>query len=46
MDAEAKQLDIIRSEQAAFAHSFNRVEKRITALEEKDTGWRIRDKKE
>ena len=35
MDAEAKQLDIIRTEQAAFAHSFNRVEKRITALEGK-----------
>ena len=36
MDAEAKQLDIIRSEQAAFAHSFNRFEKRVTALEEKE----------
>ena len=46
MDAQAKQLDIIRIEQAAFSHAIDRHEKRITALEEKDTGWRIRDKKE
>jgi chromosome segregation ATPase len=45
MDAQAKQLDTIRIEQAAFSHAIDRHEKRITALEEKDTGWRIRDKK-
>ena len=32
MDAEAKQLDIIRSEQAAFAHSFNRFEKESNSI--------------
>ena len=36
MDAEAKQLDTIRSEQAAFTHALNRLEKRAIILEEKE----------
>jgi len=46
MDAQAKQLDIIRTEQAATNAALLRHEKRITALEEKDTGYRVRDKME
>jgi chromosome segregation ATPase len=36
MDAQAKQLDVIRIEQAAFSRTIDRHEKRITALEEKE----------
>ena len=43
MDAQAKQLDIIRTEQVATNAALQRHEKRITALEEKETGYRIRD---
>ena len=46
MDAQAKQLDIIRTEQVAFNSVFNRLEKRVTNLEEKQTGYRIRDAEE
>jgi len=45
MDAQAKQLDIIRTEQAATNAALLRHEKKITDLEEKDTGYRVRDKK-
>ena len=44
MDAQAKQLDIIRTEQAATNAALLRHEKRISALEEKDTGYRVKDK--
>ncbi len=46
MDAQAKQLDIIRTEQTAFHSAFNRIEKKVTNLEEKETGYRIRDAEE
>ena len=36
LDHQAKQLDIIRTEQAAVSHAINRHENRITALEEKE----------
>ena len=35
MDAQVKQLDIIRTEQVAFHSAFNRIEKRVTNWEEK-----------
>jgi len=44
LDAQAKQLDIIRTEQAATNAALLRHEKRISALEEKDTGYRVKDK--
>jgi len=43
MDAQAKQLDIIRTEQVTTNAALQRHEKRITALEEKQTGYRIQD---
>ena len=46
MDAQVKQLDIIRTEQVATNAALQRHEKRITALEEKGTGYRIRDAEE
>ena len=46
MDAQAQQLDIIRTEQTATSHALNRIEKRVSNLEEKETGYRIRDKEE
>ena len=46
MDAQAKQLDIIRTEQVATNAALQRHEKRITVLEEKLTGYRIRDAEE
>ena len=44
MDTQAKQLDIIRTEQAATNADLLIHEKRISALEEKDTGYRVKDK--
>ena len=44
MDSQAKQLDIIRTEQTAFSSAFDRHEKRITALENPEQGYRIKDK--
>ena len=46
MDAQVKQLDIIRTEQVAFNSAFSRLEKRATNLEEKEPGYRIRDAEE
>jgi len=46
MDAQVKQLDIIRTEQVATNTALQRHEKRITVLEEKQTGYRIRDAEE
>jgi hypothetical protein len=46
MDAQAKQLDIILTEQAATSHAINRMDKRIANLEQNETGYRIRDKEE
>ena len=46
LDSQAKQLDIIRTEQTATLHVINRIEKRVANLEEKETGYRIRDKRE
>ena len=46
MDAQAKQLDIIRTEQVATNAALQRHEKRITALENKETSYRIRDAEE
>ena len=46
MDAQAKQLDIIRTEQVTTNAALQRHEKRITSLEEKQTGYRIRDAEE
>ena len=46
MDGMVKQLDIIRTEQVAFNSAFDRIEKRVAVLEEKETGYRIRDKRE
>jgi len=43
MDAQVKQLDIIRTEQVATNTALQRHEKRIATLEEKQTGYRIRD---
>ena len=34
MDKQAQQLDIIRTEQAAFNHGLNRLEKRVEKLEQ------------
>jgi hypothetical protein len=34
MDKQAQQLDIIRTEQLAFNHGFNRLEKRVEKLEQ------------
>ena len=46
MDAQAKQLDIIRTEQVAYSKAIDRHEERITALEGDKTDYRIRDKGE
>ena len=46
MDAQAKQLDIIRTEQVATNAALQRHEKRITVLENKETSYRIRDAEE
>ena len=46
MDVQAKELHIIRTEQVAIGSTLDRHEKRITALGEKETGYRIRDKDE
>jgi polyphosphate kinase 2 (PPK2 family) len=46
MDAQGKQLDIIRTEQAATSHAINRMDKRIANLEQNETGYRIRGKEE
>ena len=43
MDAQIKQLDIIRTEQVATNAALQRHEKRITTLEEKGTGYGIKD---
>ncbi len=43
MDAQAKQLDIIRTEQVATNSALQWHEKRIMVLEEKQTDYRIRD---
>ena len=45
-DEQATQLDIIRTEQVATNAALQRHEKRITALEEKGTGYKIRDAEE
>jgi hypothetical protein len=34
MDKQTQQLDIIRTEQVAFNHGFNRLEKRVEKLEQ------------
>ena len=46
LDAQAQQLDIIRTEQVTFHSAFSRLEKRVTNLDEKQTGYRIRDAEE
>jgi transcriptional regulator of heat shock response len=46
LDSQGKQLDIIRTEQAATSHAINRMDKRIANLEQNETGYRIRDKEE
>ena len=46
MDAQVKQLDIIRTEQVATNAALQRHEKRIATLEEKESGYRIRDAEE
>ena len=46
MDTQIKQLDIIRTEQVATNVALQRHEKRITVLEEKQSGYRIRDAEE
>ena len=46
LDQQAKNIDIIRTEQTAISHVIDRHEKRITALEENETGYKIQDKKE
>ena len=46
MDFQAKQIDILRTEQLAQSKTLDRVDKRVKALEEKETGYRIRDKDE
>ena len=46
MDAQAKQLDVIRKEQAAASKTIDRHEERLAALEGENTDYRIREKGE
>ena len=43
MDAQAKQLDIIRTEQVAFSRAIDRHEERIAVLEGDKTDYRIKE---
>ena len=44
MDAEAKELEIARTERVAISHTLDRHEERISKLEQNHTGYRINDK--
>ena len=44
LDAQVKNIDILRTEHAAISCTLDRHENRITALEEKESGYRVRDK--
>ena len=44
MNFQAKQIDILRLEQLAQSKTLDRVDNRVKALEEKENGFRIKDK--
>ena len=46
LDTQAQNIDIMRTERFAISGTLDRHEKRITSVEEKETGYRIRDKRE
>ena len=46
LDNQAKSIDILRTEQIAQSKTLDRIDKRVTDLETRESGYRVRDKED
>ena len=46
LDNQAKSIDILRTEQLAQSKTLDRIDERVTDLETRESGYRVRDKDE